>query len=76
MKRRTIFIVNFVKKEDNFYWNLELSDTNDNFFYKTFWKIMKPYLSENYSQCSKTAFSNKDKIILGDHELAKKLDIL
>ena len=37
---------------------------------------MKPYLSENYSQCSKTAFSNKDEIILGDHELAKKLDIL
>ena len=51
-----------------FYSNLKLSDINDD---QTFWKTMKPLLSDNFSQSSRIALVEKDRIISDDHELAK-----
>ena len=68
-KQRT-YVVSLLKNEkNNFYSNLDTKVVIDNI---TFWKTVKPFLSEKVTKHSKINLVEDDKIISRDEQIAKK----
>ena len=54
------------KKERKYYNSLKLNKVTDN---KTFWKAIKPFLSDKGTDINKITFADNDKVILNDKQL-------
>ena len=64
------YIVSLLRNEkNNFYSNLDTKVVIDN---RTFWKTVKPFLSEKVTKHSKINLVEDDKIISRDEQIAKK----
>ena len=64
------YVVSLLRNEKkNFYSNLDTKIVIDN---RTFWKTVKPFLSEKVTKHSKINLVEDDKIISRDDQIAKK----
>ena len=64
------YVVSLLRNEEkNFYSNLDTKVVNNN---RTFWKTVKPFLSEKVTKQSKINLVEDDKIISRDDQIAKK----
>ena len=64
------YVVSLLRNEKkNFYSNLDTKIVIDN---RTFWKTVKPFLSEKVTKHSKINLVEDDKIIFRDDQIAKK----
>ena len=59
------------KSESKYFGNLNKKKISDN---KTFWKTIKPFLSDKITSTQKITLIDKEKIIMGDNNTAEVLN--
>ena len=70
-KQRNYCVSRLRKSKSDYFRNLNWKNINDN---KTFWKSIKPFLSDKVSSTNKLLLIDKEGIIVGDYDNAKALN--
>ena len=67
-KQRNYFVSLLRKEKKQFYSNL---NTNISTEYRTFWKTVKPFLTDKTNKISRITLIDKERVIFQDHLIAK-----